>query len=65
MTGIEAMLLVALGGFLGALVFGGFGAMFDEAKEREATNACMALAMLGLGTCVISLGKAALMYLGV
>lgn len=65
MTGIEAMLLVAIGGFLGALVFAGFGAMFDQAKEREATNACMALAMLGLGTCGISLIKAGLMYLGV
>jgi hypothetical protein len=65
MTSIEATLLVALGGFIGALIFGGLGAMFDEAKEREATNACMTLAMFGLGTCAISLAKAALMALGV
>lgn len=65
MTSIEATLLVALGGFIGALIFGGLGAMFDEAKEREATNACMSLAMLGVGTCGISLLKAGLMALGV
>jgi len=65
MTSIEATLLVALGGVIGALIFAGIGAWFEQAKEREATNACMTFAMFGLGTCVISLGKAALMYLGV
>jgi hypothetical protein len=65
MTSIEATLLVALGGFIGAIIFAGIGILFDEAKEREATNACMTFAMFGLGTCVISLGKAALMALGV
>ncbi len=65
MTSIEATLLVALGGFIGALIFAGIGALFDHANEREATNACMSLAMLGVGTCGISLFKAGLMALGV
>ncbi len=65
MTSIEATLLVALGGFIGALILGGIGAWFEQNNEREATKACMTFAMFGLGTCVISLGKAALMYLGV
>lgn len=65
MTGIEATLLVALGGFIGAIIFGLLGMLFEQAGERDATNAMLSLAMLGLGTCGISLIKAGLMALGV
>ncbi len=65
MTGIEATLLVALGGFIFALLIGGIGAAADENGAKEASKACLTLAMFGAGVCIISLGKAALMYLGV
>jgi hypothetical protein len=65
MTSIEATLLVSLGGFIGAIIFGLLGMLFDHAGEREATNSMLSLAMLGIGTCGISLIKAGLMALGV
>jgi len=65
MTSIEATLFVALGGFLFALVMGGLGAAADEHGAKDAAKACLGLAMFGAGTCLISLGKAMLMYIGV
>lgn len=67
MTSIEAMLYVALGGFIATVLFGTAGATMSEYEtdEQVITKALLALATLGAGTCIISLGKAALMALGV
>ncbi len=67
MTSIEAMLYVALGGFVAAVIFGLAGAAIFEYEndEQVISKALFGLATLGVGTCIISLGKAALMALGV
>ena len=67
MTSIEAMLYVALGGFVAAVMFGLAGASIFEYEndEQVISKALFGLATLGAGTCIISLGKAALMALGV
>ena len=65
MTSIQAMLLLAVGGFLFAALFGALGASLSEKNEHQSSKACFTLATFGAGTCIISIGKAALMALGV
>lgn len=64
MTAIEATLYVALGGFVLALILGGIGASLSDSGHEQASVPFLAFAMFGLGTCLISLGKAMLMYMG-
>ena len=61
MTGTEAHFLLAGCALVWDVIWGGLGMLADEGNEREASKACLGLAMLGLGTCVIAAIKAIIM----